>query len=57
MTAESAEDDASSESDREVIMNEAQHILADYIGMEEKAPAVEFSIGRDRRARTCGVRY
>ena len=34
VAAESAEDDASSESDREVIMNEAQHILADYIGME-----------------------
>jgi hypothetical protein len=45
VAAESAEDDASSESDREVIMSEAQHILADYIGMEEKAPAAEFSMG------------
>ena len=46
VAAESAEDDASSESDREVIMNEAERILADYIGMEEKAAAVEFSISR-----------
>ena len=46
VAAESAEDDVSSESDREVIMNEAQHILADFIGMEEKAPAAEFSISR-----------
>ena len=46
VAAESAEDDASSESDREVIMNEAERILADYIGMEEKAGAVEFSISR-----------
>jgi carboxyl-terminal processing protease len=45
VAAESADDDASSESDREVIMSEAQHILADYIGMEEKAPAAEFSMG------------
>jgi carboxyl-terminal processing protease len=34
--AESAEDDASSGSDRDVIMNEAQRILADYIGAEQK---------------------
>jgi carboxyl-terminal processing protease len=34
--AESAEDDTSSRSDREVIMNEAQRILVDYIGMEER---------------------
>jgi carboxyl-terminal processing protease len=40
--AESAEDDDSSRSDRDVIMSEAQRILADYVRMEE-GPAVEFS--------------
>jgi carboxyl-terminal processing protease len=38
--AESADDDASFGSDRDVIMNEAQCILSDYVGMES-APAGE----------------
>ena len=55
VAAESAEDDASSESDREVIMNEAQHILADYVTWRKKRPPRGNRIGVTARQRI-GVR-
>jgi hypothetical protein len=41
--SESADEDTPSVSDRDVIMNEAQRILADYVGMETApAPPMQF---------------
>ena len=51
--SESADEDTPSVSDRDVIMNEAQRILADYVGMET-APAPQCSFGPGETAKQTG---